>query len=34
MKNKLLHTMAELAVFFAICALFAAVALGFVGYFD
>ena len=34
MKHKLLNTVAELAVWFSLCALFATVALGFVGFFD
>jgi hypothetical protein len=34
MKHKLIHTVAELAVFFSLCALFAVVALGFFGFFD
>jgi hypothetical protein len=31
---KTLRTLANLALFFSLCALFAAIALGFVGYFD
>lgn len=31
---KTVRTFANLAVFFSLCALFAVVALGFVGYFD
>jgi hypothetical protein len=34
MKHKLINTVAELAVWFSLCALFAVVALGFFGFFD